>query len=129
MRPIIVALALIIISPLSHADEQVFVGNNQVSEVDYHSYYFGRVPVNQMSTTRFVVTNTGDSGLTFESAYISGVGYSAWHTCENGLRPQEKCSFEIRYWPPFTGIHSGRFQLNFAEESSVVIDLMGEGYR
>lgn len=128
MRQILFSV-LLLVSSAVFADQELSVGGSKISEVDRHSYYFGRVQVNSMNVVRFQITNTGETPLTFDAAYISGVGYSAYHSCENGLAPQAKCGAEIRYWPPFQGYHSGRFDLIFKENSSIVIDLMGDAYQ
>ncbi len=129
MRYFIFAFLFSFASPAAFAVSEISVGGSRVLEVDRHSYYFGRVHVNSMNVVRFTITNTGETPLTFDSAYISGVGYSATHSCENGLAPQAKCWAEIRYWPPFQGLHSGQFELYFKEDSAIVIDLMGDAYQ
>ncbi|MCB9025353.1 MAG: hypothetical protein H6625_03475 [Bdellovibrionaceae bacterium] len=130
MRFLILFLFTIVFLPLSHAntDKEIFVGGIQTTDVDYHSYYFGKIPVNSFRFIRFKVTNIDQTPLTFDSAYISGIGYNAWHTCDKGLYPQETCMFEIRYSPYIKGFHTGRFELNFKENSRIIVDLRGEAY-
>lgn len=78
-----------------------------------HSYNFGVVFVNTMSTVRYIITNTGDQPLKFNSANIYGIYYRGSHSCTQGLNPGQKCDFQIQYWPAAEGLHSGDFKLNF----------------
>jgi len=129
MRYALLFIAMLMFSPLVFSDQDLRVGGIETSSLDWQSYYFGRVQVNSMNSVRFRVVNTGETALHFSSSYISGIGYSAYHSCENGLEPKAKCEVEIRYWPPFEGFHRGRFELYFEGDSGVVIDLSGEAYR
>lgn len=94
--------------------------SQEVSTLDYQSYYFGRVLVNSSTTARFTVENVGDEPLEFVSADIWGMFFDARHNCRGGLQPGEKCQFEIRYWPAFDGYHDGEFQLQFVGDEVVV---------
>lgn len=94
---------------------------------DFHSYYFGRVPIHTRSSVRFTVTNTGTVPLNFERATISGAFFDAYHSCGGVIAPQQRCSFEIIFSPAWEGTFSGRFALDFVEDSSIVVDVWGQG--
>ena len=94
----------------------------------YHSYNFGTQWTHSRSFVRFTVTNTGTTPLTYRNAIIYGADFRASHSCVNGLLPNERCSFEVEYWPMFEGQSSGRFILNFVEDE-IVVDLWGQARR
>lgn len=112
----------------SPSEFEISIDKAQPTVVEYHSYYFGRVPVNSLRSVYYKVTNTGENPLSFDSSYISGIGFDAWHSCAKGLSPNETCKFEIRYWPHIRGYHSGQFELHFIEDSSIIVNLNGEAY-
>jgi hypothetical protein len=93
------------------------------------SYNFGTVWTNTRNRVRFNVTNVGDNLLTFKNSIIYGADFRAFHTCKSGLLPQEKCFFEVEYWPVFEGMSSGRFTLAFFENEQIVLDLWGNARR
>ena len=101
------------------------INEESVRPADYGSYWFGRVFVNSRSTVRYTVTNTGDEPLDYVSANIWGMYFDAYHNCSKGLLPQQRCQFEIAYWPSFEGHHTGDFMLNFKQDS-VQIHVWGE---
>ena len=101
----------------------------QQRTVDRYSHHFGRVWVNSSQYASYRLTNTGTTPLTFLSATISGMDYSASHSCTDILMPNETCYFDIRFSPFFQGFSSGRFILSFVEDLDIVVDLWGEGYR
>jgi len=101
----------------------------QANTVDYYSYYFGRVWVNTSSYASYKLTNTGTTPLTFQRATISGMDYSATHSCTGVLAPNEVCQFDIRFSPFWEGYRSGRFVLSFVEDLDIVVDVSGEGYK
>lgn len=100
-----------------------------VRTVDRYSYNFGSVRVGMTQYIRYTLTNTGTTPLTFDRALIGGIGFDAYHSCDVTLQPNEKCSFEISYNPPFEGMHSGQFVLSFVENLDIVVDLWGSGTR
>ncbi len=79
----------------------------------YLSYNFGQVGVNTINTTTYTITNTGTSFLQFSGANIWGMNYDANHSCSQGLLPNQRCQFQIRYWPFNLGFHSGQFEIRF----------------
>ncbi len=97
--------------------------------IDRYSYNFGRVWLNSSQYASYRLTNTGSTPLTFQSASVSGIDFSASHSCVGKLAPQQVCRFDIRYSPFFAGFNSGRFILSFIENLDIVVDLWGEGYR
>ena len=101
----------------------------QDRKVDYYSYNFGRVWLNSSQYASYKLTNTGSTPLTFLQATVSGIDYSASHSCNGTLLPNQVCRFDIRYSPFFAGFSSGRFVLSFVEDLDLVVDLWGEGYR
>lgn len=93
-----------------------------------YSYNFGTVWVNQRSTVSYTLKNTGTTPLTFEDAYIYGSDFSARHSCNKIVMPNDKCGFEISYWPLFEGFDSGQFVLSFTEDR-IIVDLWGQARR
>jgi hypothetical protein len=79
----------------------------------YLSYNFGQVGVNTVNRTTYTITNTGTTFLQFADANIWGVQFDANHSCLNGLQPNQRCQFQIRYWPFNLGFHSGQFEIRF----------------
>lgn len=108
---------------------QAKTGDVQVNAVDYYSYYFGRVWLNTSSYASYKLTNTGTTPLTFQRATISGIDYSATHSCTGVLEPNAACRFDIRFNPFWEGYRTGRFVLSFVEDLDIVVDVSGEGYR
>ncbi len=100
----------------------------EVQSQSRYSYNFGTVWVNSRAVASFNLKNNGTTPLTFSRAFIYGGDYSADHSCEHGLMPNEVCSFSIYYWPMFEGMSSGQFVLRFVEED-VVFDLWGQARR
>jgi hypothetical protein len=109
---------------------QIQVSNQNLSAQGEQvlSYNFGTVWANSRSFARFTVTNTGTTPLTFADAVIYGGDFRATHSCRPGLLPNEKCFFEVEYWPMFEGMSSGRFILSFVEDR-IVVDLWGQSRR
>ena len=93
-----------------------------------YSHNFGTVWVNSRAVANFTLRNTGNIPLTFDRAYIYGADFSANHSCDRGVRPNEVCTFSIYYWPMFEGMASGQFVLSFLEDD-IVFDLWGQARR
>ena len=105
------------------------VTNESVQPMDYGSHWFGRVFVNSRSVVRYTVTNTGTENLDYVSANMFGsFDFRAYHNCMGTLLPQQRCQFEIAYWPSFEGHDSGDFMLNFKQDS-IRIHVWGEAVR
>lgn len=115
------ATANIQVTPMTETQESV-------QPMDYGSHWFGRVFVNSRNTVRYTVTNTGDEPLEYVSANIWGMFFDAYHNCAGTLLPQQRCQFEIAYWPSFEGHHTGDFMLNFKQDS-VQIHVWGEAVK
>jgi hypothetical protein len=79
----------------------------------YLSYNFGLVGVNTANRTTYTITNTGTTFLQFAGANIWGAHFDANHSCVQGLTPNQRCQFQIRYWPFNLGFHSGQFEIRF----------------
>lgn len=113
----------------THAGQaSVSIEGKALDAEGFQSYNFGTVWTQSRSFVRFKVTNSGTTPLTYRDAVIYGADYGARHSCVNGLLPNEKCSFEIEFWPMFEGYSSGRFILNFHEDE-IVVDLWGQARR
>lgn len=132
---IVLALGLFALIEVSEAQLSVesVQGDNlsqleQAQTQDFQSYNFGRIPVNTTSRVTYTVTNTGTEPLVFKDAVVWGASYSARHSCAKGLAAKQKCQFTIQFWPSFSGIYSGRFQLAFTNDK-ILVDLWGEGYQ
>lgn len=93
-----------------------------------YSHNFGTVWVNSRVMANYTLRNTGTTPLTFDRAFIYGADFSANHSCERGIMPNEICSFSIYYWPMFEGMSSGRFVVSFIEDD-IVFDLWGQARR
>lgn len=105
------------------------VNQEQVNPMDYGSHWFGRVFVNSRNVVRYTVTNTGDENLDYVSANMWGsFDFNAYHNCSGTLLPQQRCQFEIAYWPAFEGSDSGDFVLQFKQDS-VQIHVWGEAVK
>ena len=128
MRLLICSVVLIFSSLAAQASNFESL-NIAPAAVDRQYYDFGFVPVNSVRYVNYSVTNTGDTPLTFSRAVIYGGAFSATHSCSGVLAPKAKCGFEIRFWPMLDGVTSGRFILDFVEDSSVIVDLWGTGTR
>lgn len=108
------------------ADSQEIV---QPFESSFLYYDFGRQFVGSVRYARYDVTNTGTEPLKFVSAIISGsFDFRGYHNCTNGLLPNQKCVFEIRYQPMFEGFDTGRFSISFSGDNTIVVELRGEGF-
>jgi hypothetical protein len=96
----------------------------------YLSYNFGQVGVNTINTTTYTITNTGTSFLQFAGGNIWGMNYDANHSCSQGLMPNQRCQFQIRYWPLNLGMHSGQFEIRFntptPNQEIINVQLWGE---
>jgi len=102
----------------------------EVAQNTFFYYNFGRVTLSAASYARYSVKNAGSTPLNFLQASISGAfDYDAFHTCSQGLLPQQSCWFEIRYWPRFEGLHSARFVINFDQNNNIIVDVAGEAIR
>jgi hypothetical protein len=106
---------------------------NFQTESSSHYYNFGQVAVNSMNTVSYTITNTGTTFLQFSTASVWGMNYDANHSCTQGLNPNQRCQFQIRYWPFTVGLHSGQFEARFYGSStipeSIRVDLWGEAVR
>ncbi len=96
----------------------------------YLSYNFGQVGVNTINTTTYTITNTGTSFLQFAGASIWGANFDASHGCSQGLMPNQRCQFQIRYWPLNLGMHSAQFEIRFntptPNQEIINVQLWGE---
>ena len=110
------------------AGQLQITSNSEVQPKARYSHDFGLVWVNQRAYTNYTVTNTGTTPLSFKDAIIYGGDFSAYHSCNKILMPNDKCSFEITYWPIFEGFHSGQFILSFIEDR-IIVDLWGRAQR
>ena len=100
-----------------------------IQPMDYGSHWFGRVFVNSRHAVRYTVTNTGNEPLDYVSAHMFGsFDFNAYHNCAGTLLPQQRCQFEIVYWPAFEGHDSGDFVLQFKQDS-VQIRVWGEAVK
>lgn len=97
--------------------------------IDRYHHYFGRVLLHSSAHATYRLTNTGTTPLTFQTASISGIGYSASHNCTGLLMPHQTCEFSMRFRPTMEGFRSGRFILSFVENLDIWVSLTGEGYR
>ncbi len=104
------------------------LNSSEIGTVAHLSHDFGTVWVQQRVSQVFNVRNKGPGTLTFKEAYVYGGDFSARHNCPLNLMPEQRCSFEISYWPMFEGFSSGRFVLEFVEEQ-LVVDLWGRAQR
>lgn len=114
------------------AHETVLLGesNPEVTQDTFFYYNFGRLHPNIASYARYYVKNTGSTPLNFLRATISGAfDYDAYHTCQQGLLPQQSCWFEIRYLPRFEGFHTARFVINFDQNNNIIVNVAGEAVR
>ena len=110
---------------------QIELNVNHASAVQSQSHYshnFGTVWVNSRVVANYTIRNTGTTPLTFNRAYIYGADFSANHSCDRVVKPNEICNFSIYFWPMFEGMSSGRFVLSFIEDE-IVIDLWGQARR
>lgn len=126
-------ISLVLFSGLANADLQVeLTAQNQQlqTESSSHYYNFGQVAVNSMNTVSYTITNTGTTFLQFSTASVWGMNYDANHSCTQGLNPNQRCQFQIRYWPFNLGLHTGQFEIRFygpsASPESIRVDLWGE---
>ena len=94
----------------------------------HYSYNFGTVWVNSRAVANYTLRNTGTTPLIYSRAYIYGADFSANHSCDHAIMPNEVCNFSIYYWPMFEGMSSGRFVLSFIEDD-IVVDLWGQARR
>jgi asparagine N-glycosylation enzyme membrane subunit Stt3 len=102
---------------------------NQEKATDFHYYNFGIVPVNYRTFVDYTVTNTGTTPLFFQRATIAGAYFGAYHTCRNGLMPNQQCAFRIEYWPTLDGYHTGQFYLTFDQGSEILVNVSGQANR
>ncbi len=129
MKKLLLICSLLLALPVFAAEK--VEGNIELSSekgVERHYYYFGMVPVNSWSTITYRVTNTGSTPLNALRATIGGANYRASTNCRT-LQPGERCSFRIDYQPFFEGYHTGRFQLTFDQDSTIVVDVSGQATR
>lgn len=98
------------------------------STESHYSHNFGIVWVNSRVVASYNLRNTGVTPLSFGRAYVYGGEFSAHHSCDRIVLPNEICTFSIYYWPMFEGISSGRFILSFIEDE-VIFDLWGQARR
>ena len=114
----------------AHGSLEFFLTESKNERVyDRHFYNFGNVSQYGTRSISYKISNTGESALNFERATISGMGYSASHSCKNGLEPKKKCSVTITFAPLLEGWFVGRFILDFKENSSILIDLSANSTR
>lgn len=129
MKLFIAAMSLLFVTQVNAAQIELKIRDNSAIETQSrYSYNFGTVWVNSRAVANYTLRNTGTTPLNYRSAYIYGADFSANHSCERGIFPNEVCSFSIYYWPMFEGMASGQFVLSFFEED-VVIDLWGQARR
>lgn len=130
MKMIFAAISLFLAMNVNAAQIEIKVkgGNSELQTEGRYSYNFGTVWLNSRAVASFNLRNTGSTPLTYSRAYIYGGDYSANHSCERGILPNETCTFSIYYWPVFEGMSSGQFVLSFIEED-VVFDLWGQARR
>ena len=111
------------------AQESVIELNSKTEGTENTFFYFnfGRVTPSVATYARYSVKNVGTSSLRFLRASISGAfDYNAYHTCSQGLLPQQSCWFEIRYWPRLEGFHTARFVINFDQSNNIIVDVAGQ---
>lgn len=129
MKLFFVVMSLLFVTQINAAQIELNVNDKSaVQSQARYSYNFGTVWVNSRAVANYTLRNTGTTPLTFNRAYIYGADFSANHSCERGILPNEICYFSIYYWPMFEGMASGQFVLNFFEED-VVVDLWGQARR
>ncbi len=126
-------ISVLFLTTLANADLQVEMSQqNQHLQIESSSHYynFGQVAVNSMNTVSYTITNTGMTFLQFSSASVWGMNYDANHSCTHGLNPNDRCEFQIRYWPFNLGLHTGQFEIRFSGSTptpeSIRVDLWGE---
>lgn len=127
MKLIYIAITLLI-SFAANATQIEISGDDAVQTQGRYSYNFGTVWVNSRVVATFNMRNTGNMPLTYKDAIIYGGDFSATHSCDRVVLPNETCSFSIYYWPMFEGMSSGQFILNFVEDE-IVFDLWGQSRR
>lgn len=127
MKLIYLIIGLFMSITVNAAQIEVSEASPALTEGRY-SYDFGTVWVHQSTTRGFNLKNTGTTPLTYKDAVIYGADYSARHSCNKTVMPNESCSFEVTYWPVFEGMSSGRFVLSFIEDQ-IVMDLWGRARR
>ncbi|MCM2351986.1 MAG: hypothetical protein NDI63_00090 [Pseudobdellovibrio sp.] len=130
MTKIILSLLTVLcVNVTANAAVSIHITPEQVQPMDYGSHWFGRVFVNSRTSVRYTVTNTGDENLDYVSANMWGsFDFNAYHNCSGTLLPQQRCQFEIAYWPAFEGSDTGDFVLQFKQDS-VQIHVWGEAVR
>lgn len=115
---------------VSYAEMSKKIEINQEKGSSYFYENFGRVMVGTAHYARYTVKNTGDSALAWKDAVVYGsIDFEGYHSCRNGLQPQQSCWIEIRYWPMFEGWDTGTFVITFDQQNRIQIDLNGEAYR
>ena len=129
MKLFLMCIFLFLAAQVNAAQIELNVNDDSaVQSQGRYSHNFGTVWVNSRVMSNYTLRNTGATPLTFNRAYIYGVDFSANHSCERGIMPNEICNFSVYYWPMFEGMSSGRFVLSFIEED-IVFDLWGQARR
>ncbi|MBT4138868.1 MAG: hypothetical protein HOE48_13195, partial [Candidatus Latescibacteria bacterium] len=98
------------------------------AESSVDSLRFGAIPVGVDSSLSFIVRNTGDVGLAFGSAVITGTFFSLTDTLSHPdtIAVGQSHTFGIKYLPGAGGQHYGEVQLTLGGEV-VRVGLSGLG--
>ena len=113
----------------SAAPISIQVSDVSANSVQYLSYNFGSVFVNSMNRVVYNIRNAGTVDIEREGFTIGGAYFDAYTNCPKVMAPAAECSLEIRYWPPFEGMHSARVQMLFTDKNDIVIDVFGQAFR
>jgi hypothetical protein len=94
------------------------------------SLAFGNVTVNMAKALSLVLTSTGTSAITVNSATITGAGYTiVSQTFPATLNPQQSMTLQVQFKPTATGVASGQITIssNSTSGSTAIVALSGTG--
>ena len=94
------------------------------------SLAFGNVTVNMAKALSLVLTSTGTSAITVNSATITGAGYTiVSQTFPATLNPQQSMTLQVQFKPTATGVASGQITIssNSTSGGSTIVALSGTG--
>jgi hypothetical protein len=104
--------------------------SNPQLTVSSASLAFGSVTVNTAKSLSLVLTSTGTSPVTVNSAAIAGTGFSiASQTLPATLNPQQSLTLQVQFKPTTAGAASGTITIgsNSTNGSTTVVALTGTG--
>lgn len=129
---LLLSLAMVLfVSGAAHAAapsvELVAKPGEATTLADQNLYYdFGVVDTRFSSYAYFDLTNRGNGELWVDRIAISGIDFSARHTCPQLLYPGQVCTIRVQFAPMFEGLKRGALYID-TNSGLITINLSGWG--